>query len=74
MTVKDSIVKRLTQTIEKNEDEILKAKKILKDPNLSMLVSRNFGQTIDKINPRKLCIEGAAVSDLIPRPEDDPEE
>jgi hypothetical protein len=46
-------------------EEILLAKKILKDPNLSLMASRKFNGTIDKKDPDKLVVTGAVITELI---------
>ena len=53
------------------KEEILMAKKILKDPNLCTLASRKFNNTIDKTDDRKFIVKGAVVTGLLPQEEDE---
>jgi len=48
------------------KEEILMAKKILKDPNLCTLASRKFNKTVDKVDERKFIVKGAEVTGLLP--------
>ena len=47
------------------KEELLLAKRILKDPNLSHYATRKFAETIEKRNDRKLMLGEADVRDLI---------
>ena len=44
------------------KEEILMAKKILKDPNLNTLANRKFNGTIDQKNERKMVVGGLKPS------------
>lgn len=50
--------------------ELLLAKRILKDPNLSKLANRKFKTTLDQDNPAKFFVAGAQIKELV---EDDDE-
>ena len=41
------------------------AKRILRDPNLSLQATRKFNVTVDQVRPGKLLVAGAEVKDLI---------
>jgi len=47
------------------KEEILLAKRILKDPKLTELVSRKFNANIDRQNEGRMVVGGAEVRDLI---------
>ena len=47
------------------KDEILIAKRILKDPNLTQIVSRQFNANIDRGNEGRMITGDAQVRDLI---------
>ena len=48
------------------KEEILIAKKILKDPNLCTMANRKFNATIDKIDDTKFIVKGAVITGLLP--------
>ena len=48
------------------KEEILIAKKILKDPNLSTMANRKFNNTIDKVDDKKFIVKGAVITGLLP--------
>ena len=52
--------------IENAKQELLLAKKILKDPTLSKMATLKFNNVIDKINEEKICKEGTLITDLLP--------
>ena len=45
--------------------EILTAKRILKDPNLSKYATRKFNGTVDKHKPVKFLMDGAQITEMI---------
>ena len=67
----EQIEKKQKVEIESMKEEILMAKKILKDPNLCTLASRKFNNTIDKTDDRKFIVKGAVVTGLLPQEEDE---
>lgn len=56
------------------KEEILIAKKILKDPNLCNIASRKFNNTVDKVDEKKFIVKGAVVTGLLPQEEDEMKE
>ena len=65
VSVKDRIISKLETEIKDVKGEILIAKRILKDSNLSYIATRKFKQTIDTVNEHKVLLEGAEITDLI---------
>ena len=57
--VREGIEKKKDAKIADMSEEILTAKRILKDPNLCYYASRNFKKTFDKHDGTKLLITGA---------------
>jgi len=55
------VEKQLKKEIDDLREELLMAKRILKDPNLSHHATRKFNATIDKFDNRKFMVEGAEV-------------
>ena len=51
--------------IDTYKEEMLIAKRILRDPNLSQLATRNFKSTINAEDDRKFACKNAVISDLI---------
>ena len=47
------------------KEEMLTAKRILKDPNLSHFATRKFKENIDKVAPNKFLQEECEIRDLI---------
>ena len=47
------------------KEEMLIAKRILKDPNLSHHATRKFNVTIDKFNETNFMVAGAEIKDLL---------
>jgi hypothetical protein len=56
------------------KEEILIAKKILRDPNLCTIANRKFNNTVDKVDDRKFIVKGAVVTGLLPQEEDEMKE
>ena len=65
MEIKDHIVRDLRQEIRSLKDELAMAKTILKDPKLSQLATRRFGDVIDTESDNKFALGNALVSDLL---------
>ena len=40
------------------KEEVLMAKRILKYPNLSTIITRKFNKNVDKLNENKMLIDG----------------
>lgn len=74
ITTWEAIEKKYKKDIGELKEEILLAKKILKDPNLSTLASRKFHNTIDQTNDRKMVVEGAQIHDIIEQENEKAEE
>ena len=47
------------------KEEILLAKRILKDPNLSLMATKKFHGTIEEKDDAKLVVKGAVIHDII---------
>ena len=47
------------------KEEILLAKRILKDPGLSAMATKKFHGTVDKENEAKIVVKGAVIHDII---------
>ena len=63
--MKEKVEDKLNNEIKDLKEEIMMAKKILKDPNLSTIVTRKFNAHIDKDNDNKMLIEGAEIKTII---------
>jgi len=48
------------------KNELLLAKKILKDPNLSKLASKKFNDYIEKVNANLMFNKAANITDILP--------
>lgn len=63
--MRDQLENKLNEEICDLKEEILIAKRILKDPNLSNLATRKFAETINKFEENKFFAESAAVTDIL---------
>lgn len=59
------ISNKLNSEIQDLKEELLIAKRILKDPRLSQLASRKFNEMIEKTHDGKFLVEGALLTDLL---------
>ena len=57
--------KKQVKNIKDMKWEILTAKRILKDPNLTKFASRKFSNTVEKRNELKFLKEGAVINELL---------
>ena len=63
--LKAQVEKKQDQEMNTMREEILIAKKILKDPSLTEMVNKKFGKNIDTKNQNRMTINGAQVRDII---------
>ena len=63
--MRDVISNRLNDEVGDLKDELLIAKKILKDPRLSQLASTKFQETINRKNDHKFLVDGAVITELL---------
>lgn len=56
---------KLRTEIAELKQELLLAKKILKDPNLSHQATRKFHENVDKVDDGKIMIKGAEIRELM---------
>ena len=68
--VREGIEKKKDEKIADMAEDILTAKRILKDPNLCYYASRKFNSTFDKYDGTKLLVPGAKVTNLIEEKKD----
>ena len=74
MRLRDATEKQLQKKYDEIAEELLIAKKILKDPNLSLIATRKFNGHIEKSDPGKFMAENCVLSDLQEEPEKEDEE
>ena len=72
--LRDATEKQLREKYEAIKEELLTAKKILKDPNLSLIATRKFNGHIEKSDPGKFMAKNCVLSDLQEEPEKETEE
>lgn len=65
MDARGTIQRKHVKQIKDLREEILMAKRILKDPRLSLLATRKFNALIDKENEEKFMLKSALVTDII---------
>ena len=63
--MRDIISNRLNGEIQDLKHELLIAKRILKDPQLSQLASRKFNETVNKDDDAKFLNQGAQLTALL---------
>lgn len=69
--IRESIKAKLQQEISDLKEELLLAKRILRDPNLSQLATRKFKSTINQDEDHKFTCKGAVITDIIQQNEDE---
>lgn len=74
MKIRDATEKKLQERFDEQCEQLLAAKRILKDPNLSLMANRKFNGFIEKSDPGKFMAEGCVVTDLQGEPEVETEE
>jgi len=63
--LRDEIANKLNAEIEDLKEELLMAKRILRDPQLSQLASRKFHDSINKNNETKFLADGTVLTELL---------
>ena len=63
--VRDKIENKLQSEIVELKEEILLAKRILKDPNLCQTAMRRFHECVEKESDAKFLSEGGIVTEII---------
>lgn len=74
MKIRDATEKILQKKYDDIAEELLTAKKILKDPNLSLIATRKFNGHIEKSDPGKFMAKNCVLTDLQEEPEKETEE
>ena len=66
---KDALIDKSAKDIALLKEELLMAKRILKDPGLSQIATRKFNETIDRENDQRFAAEGSVLHDLLKQQE-----
>lgn len=67
------IDKKHKKEIEDLKDEILLAKRILKDPNLSLMATKKFHGTVETKDEAKMIVKGAVIHEIIEQKKEEAE-
>ena len=65
MEIREVIKAKLQKEIDELREEMLIAKRILRDPNLSQLATRKFKQTINQDDDHKFISADAVITDIL---------
>lgn len=69
MDIRDMVANNLQKEIAGLKEEILTAKRILKDPNLCNMANRRFAELIEADNANKFMTTGGVLTEIIDQQE-----